>query len=147
MTHWIELMDNENAFSNALDWLEDELEGKEDPLKLELEGAVHVPLGEHVAPNPALGFLIDAVATSGICGEEVVEAAARELWRAATSMRGIVQIGENGEAVVEPAGSLVVLFPDGTWDTIGGYTPNEAERSLWSKCAALFTTVPTWLIR
>jgi hypothetical protein len=114
---------------DALEWLDDDSEPDE-ALELELEDSVHVPLSEWIPP---------------LVGETPAEAA-RNFWRAAVSKGGIVEIGANGEAVVEPVGALLVLFPDGTWDTVGGCTPSTHERVFWTHVATLFTTVPTWLL-
>lgn len=150
MTHWIELMDYDNEFQDALDWLADDVDPEELALGLDAEDSVHVPLNQGCAPTKAWGgFVTEAgpVPALLLLGQDAdLTVAAQEFWRAAVSAGTFVRPGSAGEVVVEAGGSLVVLFPDGAWDTLGGYAPSERERAFWSEVAALFTTVPGWLL-
>ena len=40
---------------------------------------------------------------------------------------------------------FVVLFRDGTWDTLPGYQPEPQEHAFWSAVAARFAQLPEWV--
>ena len=143
MTHWIELMNQENTRFEPLDWLSDELE-----VEIDDQDPVHVPLGEWVPYHSSVSFLIET-STDGArvhLSNQSPTDSARDFWRTAVSVKGLVTLGEDGAAVVEPEGKLVVMFRDGSWDTVGGYAPTDREHAFWSEVAALFTTVPSWFL-
>jgi hypothetical protein len=135
--------DDDKEFMDALDWLmETELQlvdddpqgrtpahrwgpdGRDFGIALQLQGDPEGRTHVKVSGDPAR--------------------AAQRFWRIALSERGRVHRQEDGAAVIAPG--LVVIFGDGSWDTLGDYTPEADERSFWHQVGACYAELPPWLL-